>query len=161
MRSLVLITAALFLGSSTARAEEVPYGPAGCGLGSMIIGNDPGIMQIFAMTTNGISANQLFGITTGTLGCDVGGDGKTAKVFVEGNREAVAKDISRGSGESIATLSRIGGCSSDVALGAYLQQNFEVIFPGAHVSDAAVADGVVDLMRAPGAPACVNLQTGA
>ncbi len=161
MRSLLLVTAALLLGSTPARAEEVPYGPAGCGLGSMIIGNDPGIMQIFAMTTNGISANQLFGITTGTLGCDVGGDGKTAKVFVEGNREALAKDISRGSGESLATLSRIGGCSGDAALGSYLQQNFEVIFPGAHVSDSSVADGVVDLMRAPGAPACVNLQNGA
>ena len=42
------------------------YGPAGCGLGSMIFDPDSGFTQIFAATTNGTSGNQTFGISTGT-----------------------------------------------------------------------------------------------
>ena len=43
----------------------------GCGLGSQIIKNqDTVLSQIFATTLNGISGNQTFGITMGSLGCD-------------------------------------------------------------------------------------------
>src|SRR5947207_15915430 len=38
------------------------YGPAGCGLGSLIFDADSGWTQIFAATTNGTSGNQTFGI---------------------------------------------------------------------------------------------------
>ncbi len=41
----------------------------GCGLGSAIWAGQKGIApQILAATTNGTSANQTFGITSGTLG---------------------------------------------------------------------------------------------
>ena len=42
---------------------EPTYGLAGCGLGSMLIGSKPGIVQIFASTTNGSFGTQTFGIT--------------------------------------------------------------------------------------------------
>src|SRR5258708_2095831 len=86
------------------------YGAAGCGLGSMIISSG-GIVQIFAATTNGTSANQTFGITSGTSNCDDSeASASNTRVFVEANRVALAKDISRGSGEPIAGLASISHC---------------------------------------------------
>ena len=137
---------AVSVAPSTADAHDVPYGPAGCGLGHMLLGSDPGIMQILAMTTNGIFYNQSFGITTGTLGCDVGGSGASAAIFIEANREAVAKDVSRGGGETIATIAEIGECSSSEQVGHYLQGQFGTIFPDAGVSDHTVGETIVGLM---------------
>src|SRR5258706_1629657 len=81
------------------------YGPAGCGLGSLIFSPDSGFTPIFAATTNGTSYTQTFGISSGTSNCDTGpSSSKSAKVYVETNREALAKDIARGSGETLAGL---------------------------------------------------------
>ena len=143
--------------TTAAQAHEVPYGPGGCGAGSMLLGNEAGIMQIVAMTTNGLSGNQTFGITTGTLGCDVGGSSDSAAIFVEANREAVAKDVSRGSGETIVTLAEIGECGDAAMLGSYLQGEFDSIFPNAAVSDHTVGTTIVDLMTANGELSCVAL----
>src|SRR5215208_2357915 len=41
------------------------YGLAGCGLGSMAFGKEPGFVQVLAATTNGFLWTQLFGITRG------------------------------------------------------------------------------------------------
>ena len=55
----------------TASADKV-YNMAGCGLGSIVISSD-GFVQIFAATTNGSTANQTFGITSGTSNCTKSG----------------------------------------------------------------------------------------
>src|SRR3569832_2714255 len=47
------------------------YGSAGCGLGSIVFGSQPGFIQILAATTNGTFASQTFGITSGTSDCAV------------------------------------------------------------------------------------------
>ena len=65
------------------------YGPAGCGLGSLIFDADSGWTQIFAATTNGTSGNQTFGITSGTSNCDTGPTKQSAKNFVTANRVAL------------------------------------------------------------------------
>ena len=114
----------------------------------MLMGNDAGIMQLLAATTNyAVSYNQAFGITTGTLGCDVGGGSDGAQIFIETNREAVAKDVARGAGETIANLSQIGECSNSDVLGTYLQSNFDQIFSDATVSDHVVGERIVELME--------------
>ncbi|MEN0057326.1 MAG: DUF3015 family protein, partial [Bdellovibrio sp.] len=51
------------------------YGTAGCGLGSLVFGNEKGPVQIVAATLNGTGV-QTFGITTGTSNC---GEGVFAK----------------------------------------------------------------------------------
>ena len=66
-----LLGLGLFLTSASAMADG--YGPAGCGLGSMIFEPDSGFTQVFAATTNGTSGNQTFGITSGTSNCASGG----------------------------------------------------------------------------------------
>jgi len=143
--------AALFvvaLGAGAARAENGPYGTAGCGLGSMLFGNQPGAIQILAATTNGIFGNQTFGITTGTLNCGASATVAGAKVFIDANREALAKDMARGSGETIATLSSLAGCKDSKSVGVALQKNFSAIIPNEKVNNAVVADNVLSTLKA-------------
>ena len=85
----------------------------GCGLGSMVFKGQSGIApQVLAITTNGTSGNQTFGITTGTLGCTqdgmVNSNMKTA-MFIESNKNQLARDMSVGSGETLASLSHLLG----------------------------------------------------
>jgi len=140
-------TSFIATGMSDAEAHEVPYGPAGCGLGHMIVGNKSGFTQLLAATTNGYFGFQAFGITTGTLDCDVSGGDGSAMIFIEANREAVAKDISRGSGETIVSLAEIASCEDSDTLGTYLQSRFDTIFPDAAVSDHQVSENIVQLMQ--------------
>lgn len=139
-------------------AHEVPYGPAGCGLGAMLIGTDAGLMQTSAGTTNGSFYNNVFGITSGTLGCGVNGGEQSAKAFIESNREAVAKDIARGSGETLEGLATIAGCADPSAVGTTLQSQFGEIFPDAGVTDAMVSDAIVDALKADTALQCAQLK---
>ena len=88
------------------------YGTAGCGLGSLAFGDTPGAIQILAATTNTLFGTQTFGITTGTSNCGTGLFAMGTKNFVEANREALAKDISRGEGEAIGALTVINACGT-------------------------------------------------
>jgi hypothetical protein len=141
-----------------AKAQGPAYGTAGCGLGSMIIGSNPGIIQIFASTTNGTLGTQTFGITSGTSNCasDDGAQAST-KNFVETNRAVVAKDIARGQGETIATLSSMAGCRDSRTVGSSLQKNYKRIFPEAGIPDRQVADNVVSVLKSNESLACRSL----
>jgi hypothetical protein len=137
---------------------EPTYGTAGCGLGSMLIGNKPGIVQIFAATTNGILGTQTFGITSGTSNCGTsGGAVASTKNFVETNRAVVAKDIARGQGETIATLTTLAGCGDSQRVGVSLQRNFKRIFPDSAVGDRQVAVNVVSVLKSDDQLSCRKL----
>ena len=156
MRKLIFAAAAVLLSSSMALAGG--YGTAGCGLGSMVFGSQPGIIQVLAATTNGTFASQTFGITTGTSNCgSTGGGTASTKAFIDANREALAKDISRGQGETIANLSTLAGCSDAAAVGAELQKNFSSIFPNASVPNDQVGDSVISTLKADAALSCHKL----
>jgi hypothetical protein len=133
------------------------YGPAGCGLGSLIFSPNSGWTQIFAATTNGSSGNQTFGITSGTSNCDTGAGNATAKNYVEANRTQLAKDISRGKGATLSGLSELAGCADSKAVGNKLRKNFKRIFPNAKVESAAVSESVVGLLQADEGLSCSNL----
>ena len=147
----------LFFTSANALADG--YGPAGCGLGSMIFEPDSGFTQVFAATTNGTSGNQTFGITSGTSNCAGGGEKKAAnaKAFVQTNRATLAKDIARGKGETIVSLTQLAGCQNPAAVGASLQKNFRSIFPNASVSDVAVSESVVTVLKSDQSLSCGGL----
>jgi hypothetical protein len=131
------------------------YGAAGCGLGSIVFGNSPGIVQIFAATTNATFATQLYGITTGTSNCDESGPGQdSARIFIDANREALAKDISRGKGETIASLTKLAGCSDSNAVGMSLQKSFKVIFPNGAVSNETVSDQIISTLSSDKSLSC-------
>ena len=156
---MVVAAGLLTLGAATASAQATgTYGDAGCGLGSMLFGNKPGIIQVLAATTNGFFGTQTFGITTGTSNCGGSAAGIAAtKAFIETNREALAKDISRGQGETVANLATLSGCSDASALGGSLQRNFSSIFPSAGVSDVQVSDSVVRVMKSDSSLACSKI----
>ena len=155
--SAALASSMLLASHGTAKADG--YGPAGCGLGAMLIGSKPGIVQIFAATTNGIFANQTFGISSGTLGCGASPAAgmASAKSYVETNRQSFAKDVARGQGETIANLSQLAGCADTTAVAAKLQANFKTVFPAANVSDTQVSTSTVDLLKSDASLQCSKL----
>jgi hypothetical protein len=142
----------------TESSGAAKYGTAGCGLGSLIFSPDSGFTQIFAATTNGTSANQTFAISSGTSNCDTGPSKKqSARAFVQTNRAALAKDIARGRGETISSLSALAGCSSSGAVGVKLQHNFRTIFSSAKATDEQVSDSVVNVLSSDSSLSCSNL----
>jgi hypothetical protein len=150
-----VILAAALLALATAASAADPglkgtgvYGTAGCGLGSLVFGNQPGAVQILAATTNGTSASQTFGITTGTSNCGAGLVAMGTKNFVEANRETLAKDMSRGQGETIGALTVMAGCSDSRAVGAALQSNFDQIFPSEQATSDDVAKALLETLGA-------------
>jgi hypothetical protein len=152
------LAAAMAVMSVASVAMADGYGTAGCGLGSIVFGDKPGIIQILAATTNGTSANQTFAITSGTSNCGSSEpSAESAKAFVETNREALAKDVARGKGETIASLTTLAGCSDAAAVGTTLQQNFSSIFPAASVSDVTVGQSVLETLKAHPELSCKQL----
>jgi hypothetical protein len=153
MRFAIALVALLTAGQAFAIDSAIKgtgsYGAAGCGLGSLVFGNQPGAVQILAATTNGTFASQTFGITTGTSNCGPGMFAMGTKSFVEANREVVAKDISRGAGESIGALTVINACKDSSAVGAALQANFQAIFPSESASSDAVTDAILKTLADP------------
>jgi hypothetical protein len=135
------------------------YGLAGCGLGSLIFGDQQGAIQILASTTNYFLGTQTFGISSGTSNCVENASGTPGtRAFIEGNRESLAKDAARGSGETITTLSAIAGCKDAKAVGAALQKQFTRLFPaGADAPAVQVSQNVVDELRADRSLACKNI----
>jgi Protein of unknown function (DUF3015) len=163
MRLARPLIAILFLSTAgaTAAAAENPaahgkatFGTAGCGLGSMVFGDQKGAIQILAATTNTLFGTQTFGITFGTSNCGASAVGTAAtKSFIEGNREVLAKDAARGSGETITTLSTLAGCKDPAAVGAALQKRFAELFP-ADKAHTEVSEAVVGALRGDDSLAC-------
>ena len=105
------------------------YGMAGCGLGSILFGEKPGMVQIFASTTNGLYSNNTFGVTSGTSNCAPEGDGgQAATIFIESNRLTMANDVARGSGETLSAFYNIADCNEKEAVSQVLQKNYKSIF---------------------------------
>jgi hypothetical protein len=168
MKRAMILVGMLIGGSAMAQPPPPPgggyggggakYGTAGCGLGSIVFGAKPGFMQVFAATTNG-TGFQTFAITSGTSNCDSSAASEVgiARAFVESNREAFAKDVSRGSGETIATLATISGCKDNAAVGASLQKNFKRIFPSAAATNTDISAAAVDSLKQDKGLACAKL----
>jgi hypothetical protein len=160
MRTLALIAGLLLAVTVQAAPQSAGlkgtgrYGAAGCGLGSIIFQDQPGAVQILAATTNGTLGTQTFGITTGTSNCGSGMLAQGTRNFVEANREALAKDMSRGQGETIGALSAMVGCSDAAAVGAALQRNYGVIIPTEKATSDEIAERLLQTLKAEPAAGC-------
>lgn len=154
---VAILTAAPALGQGGAGLKGTgAYGTAGCGLGSLIFGNERGGVQILAATTNGIFANQTFGITTGTSNCGPGLLAMGTKNFVDANRDALAKDISRGEGEAIGAITVINACKDSHAVGAALQRSFGAIFPSEKATNDEVTEAILRTLRSDESLGCAR-----
>ncbi len=162
MRRSLVVAVALAVLAGPAAAEDASkaikgtgrYGTAGCGLGSLAFGESPGAVQILASTTNGIFGTQTFGITSGTSNCGPALWAEGTQKFIEANREAVAKDISRGQGESIGALAAINRCADPAAVGAALQRRYADIFTTEDASSEAVSKAVLETLQGDASLSC-------
>jgi hypothetical protein len=117
-----------------------------CGWGAKLFDGQSGIApQVLAVTTNGTSGNQTFGITTGTSGCTQDGVVKSSwktAMFIDGNKDRLARDMSIGNGETLDSLAHLIGVREGdrAAFGRAMQANVSVIFPaGSSTDDSVVA----------------------
>jgi hypothetical protein len=149
----LLLAAAVFAISTAGFAAS--YGAQGCGLGSTIFTDNSSLVdQVLGATTNGLSGNQTFGMTSGTSNCELDGDGGQAQaVFIKANRIALANDIARGQGETLASLTRLYGCSNVRAIGSALQSEYERIFPTESASAESIDATITDIIT--NAKACI------
>lgn len=147
MKKILLVVSAAFLLSSGAHAR--PYGDAGCGLGSILMGADGN--QTLAVTTNGSSYSQLFGITSGTSNCtDDGAVSAHNKVpfFIDANKVALSSEMARGSGETLNNLADAMGCQDKAAFGKAMQKNYATIFPNQAVETERVSASIENVVKA-------------
>lgn len=115
---------------------------AGCGLGGMLLEGQEGLpFNVLAATLNGISGNQTFGMTTGTLGCGEGIGGMAAlQMYVDDNLDALAMDAARGEGEALDTLATLWGMDEEAKanFARATQSNFSHIFTSEEVTSGEV-----------------------
>lgn len=123
MRKLLIIAITQLL-TLNLYASERPYGTAGCGLGSIIIGKKDA--QIVAATTNALST-QSFSITSGTSNCYLEPEAKTSrKNFIEANMESIITQSAKGEGDTIKTLASLYNCQQS-GFAKLLQSNYSSI----------------------------------
>lgn len=119
---------------------------SGCGLGTMIFDGESGVApQVLAVTTNGTSGNQTFGISSGTLGCDQQGTIDSLAEFTADNMDKLAADAAAGEGETLVTARDLMGIDAEhqERFNQKMQDNFDRIFS----STDTTAEDVVDSME--------------
>ena len=142
MRKLLAV-AAIALPFSAMAAGENNIGA--CGWGSKLFDGQSGLApQVLGATTNGTFGNQTFAITSGTSGCTQDGavrsNWKTA-LFIDGNRQQLARDMSTGSGETLDSLAHLMGVESQdrVAFNRAAKDNMAKIFASDSTNDIVAA----------------------
>ena len=142
MRTLIVPTVlALALTAPAALAQDgETANSAGCGLGTMVFEGQQGIApQVLAVTTNGTSGNQTFGITSGTLGCTQDGVVRSpteVRVLLMSSLDNLAVDMARGDGETLESLAALLAVEDQdkPRFFAAMQDNFVRIFPDEDVT---------------------------
>lgn len=136
------IVISALLGAMSVGVAQAAQNNVGCGLGSMVWNGKSGVApQVMAVTTNGTSGNQTFGITSGTLGCTQDGvvqSSQKLSMFTGENMDSIARDMSVGHGESLETMAELMGIS-EKDKGAFFtatKENFGRIF----TADATAED---------------------
>ncbi|MDH5425403.1 MAG: DUF3015 domain-containing protein [Gammaproteobacteria bacterium] len=123
----------------------------GCGLGAQVFaGKDGAGSHILAATTNGISGNQTFGMSSGTLGCDTSKKVTyAAGIYLNSNMEKVARGMATGEGEALNTLADLMGVQTEdkAAFFTAMQKNFGKIFKGNSVSAEDVMASLKSVMQ--------------
>lgn len=148
MRKFLLAGLAVLAFASIAAAASSRQN-VGCGLGTMIFGDKDNstLIQAFAATTNGTLGNQTFGITSGTSECQKPANfvmNDRTKEYIRSNMDGLARDISRGGGETVEALAELLNVEKDARPAFYgsLQKNFDSIFPSRDVNYSHVADAI-------------------
>jgi len=147
MKKLLTVLSLVVALPATALAVEGADGS--CGVGSMIFKGQSGVApQVLAITTNGTFGNQTFGVTTGTLGCSPNATVKSnmkSAMFIDSNKDQLARDMSVGSGETLASLSHLLGVEANdqAAFNRLAKDNVARIF----ANDGVATEQVIASLR--------------
>ncbi len=149
--TLVAVTGLMLPTIAMAKGGTHPM--AGCGLGYVLFGNNDNsrVMQILAATTNGISGNATFGMTTGTSGCTEDGAVKfvkEAEVFAEVNLDSLRHEMATGQGDYVNSFAYLlGARDAQVStLVKFFQANYEKLFPTAQTSSGDLLASLSELL---------------
>src|SRR5512139_825412 len=152
MKKMSVLLATLLLPVAAMAAGENNIGT--CGWGSKVFQGQRGIApQVLGATTNGTSGNQTFAITSGTSGCTqdgaVSSNWKTA-MFIDGNKEKLAQDMSKGSGEALQSLAQLIGVKDADKAAFYraTKENFAQIFSSDSATAEQIAAGLKQVLAA-------------
>ena len=147
MKKTLMITLVTLAGSSMAFAGTVRENMGQAGLGSTLLGDEEGIIShIGAATLNGISGNQTFAVSSGTLGADQSTSlvsNKRLRTFIGDNMDQLARDVATGKGQTLGALAVIMEVPQDQrdTFNNQLQAKFETLFPHENVTaDEVVAN---------------------
>src|SRR3954470_4893864 len=136
---LVVVSVAAVFPMTAMAAGENNIG--NCGWGSKLFEGQSGVApQVLGATTNGTFGNQTFGITFGTSGCTQDGAVKSTwktALFIDGNKEQLARDMSVGSGETLDSLAHLMGVESQdrAAFNRVAKENLSKIFAADSTND--------------------------
>lgn len=123
-----------------------------CGWGSKAMEGKSGVMpQAFGATTNGTSGNQTFGISSGTSGCTQDGTVTSTwktTMFIDGNKERLARDMSIGNGETLDSLAHLIGVRNEdrAKFNRAMQENLSRIFPSENVATEQIVVALKDVL---------------
>jgi hypothetical protein len=148
MKKICAVMTVLAVLPAAAMADNV----GNCGWGSKLMAGQSGVVpQSAAVTTNGTFGNQTFGITSGTSGCTQDGTVQSnwrTSLFIDGNKEKLARDKSIGSGETLDSLAHLLGVESQdrVAFNRAAKDNMARIFPSEEVSTQQIATALREVL---------------
>lgn len=119
----------------------------GCGLGYILLGSKDNskVMQVLAATTNGTSANQTFGITSGTSGCTEDGAVKFAKeaeVYADVNLDTLRREMAVGDGEFVRTFAALLGARSVDQMVTFFHGEYASLFPSAQTTSGELLESL-------------------
>ena len=140
MKKLLVILSAIAMVSAVSAQAGTVRDNCGCGLGSMALGDEEGLLSnVVGATLNGLSGNQTFGISSGTLGCDQSTEitsNQKIQKYVTENMDQLAMDMASGEGHYLSALTGMMNLSEveRVSLQETLQTNFDLVFTSPEVS---------------------------
>jgi hypothetical protein len=149
--SVVLCVMAAFPVAAMAKGEN---NIGNCGWGSKIFDGQSGVApQVLAVTTNGTFGNQTFGITSGTSGCTQDGAVKSnwrTALFIDGNRDQLARDMAIGSGETLDSLAHLLGVEAQdrAAFNRVTKDNMGRIFSSENMQTAQIIASLREVLAA-------------
>jgi Protein of unknown function (DUF3015) len=140
--------------TSPALAGGYSHDP-GCGLGSEIFksGSKSIASQTLASTTNQFLSNQLFGLSTGSIGCTNSGQfasNEHATLFASLNFENLSQEMAQGGGEHLASLATVMGVPAEQqpAFFAMTQEKYATLVQAGETTPRAMLAALQEAMAA-------------
>lgn len=146
-----IIGSALLIAVSSS-AHAVAPGGGGCGWGNLLFDGQSGpAPHVLAVTTNGTSGNNTFGMTTGTNGCNT--DGALAyggKSLFANIMNEFSEDVAAGQGEALNAVAVMMGVQPEdrATFAEVTHENFNVLFPSENVTAEEVMTSLQTVMKA-------------